>query len=363
MVAIGRRLAQATGREATSLSMRVASVIGPREIRLEEAPMPSAGRGEALVRIKAVGLCGSDLQYYAHGRIGDQSLPNGHILGHEVAGIVEALGPEADGPPPGTPVAVDPAIPCGRCRYCLGGDPNLCRRLRFFGSPPMPGGLREYLAHPSHLLLPLPPGISYPVGAVIEPLGVAIHAVDLGHIGVGDRVAVLGCGPIGLLVARMAQLAGAGQVYATEPLAHRRQAAPRFGVTVALDPAQEDVVQGILDRTDGEGVDVAFEAAGSEEASRQTVEVVRPGGTIVLIGYWKTADVTLPGIRAMRKGLTLRFVRRMKHTFPRAMDLARRGLVDLQALVTHEFKLPDVAEGFIRAERRGPDVIKTIITL
>lgn len=343
--------------------MRVANVIGPREIRLEEAPIPSPGRGEALVRIKAVGLCGSDLQYYAQGRIGDQSLSTGHILGHEVAGVVEALGPEADGPPPGTPVAVDPAIPCGRCRFCLGGNPNLCRSLRFFGSPPTPGALREYIAHPSHLLLPLPPGTSYPVGAAVEPLGVAIHAVDLGHIVLGDRVAVFGCGPIGLLVARMAQLAGAGQVYATEPLAHRRQAAPGFGVAVALDPARDDVVKEILNRTDGEGVGVAFEVAGSREATRQTVEVVRPGGTIVLVGYWKTEDVTLPGIRAMRKGLTIRFVRRMKHTFPRAMDLARRGVVDLQALITHEFKLPDVAEGFIRAERRVPDVIKAIITL
>ncbi|HSB80626.1 MAG TPA: alcohol dehydrogenase catalytic domain-containing protein [Candidatus Methylomirabilis sp.] len=343
--------------------MQVANVIGPREIRLDEAPIPTPGRGEVLVRIRAVGLCGSDLQYYAQGRIGDQTLSCGHILGHEVAGVVEALGPEADGPPPGTPVVVDPAMPCGRCRFCLGGDPNLCRSLRFFGSPPTPGALREYIAHPSRLLLPLPPGISYPVGAAIEPLGVAIHAVDLGHIALGDRVAVFGCGPIGLLVARMAQLAGAAQVSAVEPLAHRRQAALRFGASVALDPAQGDVVKEILDRTDGEGVDVAFEVAGSREATRQTVEAVRPGGTIVLIGYWKTEDVTLPGIRAMRKGLTIRFVRRMKHTFPRAMNLVGRGVVDLQALITHEFNLPDVAEGFIRAERRGPDVIKAVIRL
>jgi L-iditol 2-dehydrogenase len=325
--------------------------------------MPTPGRGEVLVRVKAVGLCGSDLQYYAQGRIGDQSLSTGHVLGHEVAGVVEALGPEADGPPPGTPVAVDPAMPCGRCRFCLGGDPNLCRSLRFFGSPPTPGALREYISHPSHLLFALPSGTSYPVGAAIEPLGVAIHAVDLGHIVLGDRVAVLGCGPIGLLVIRAAQLAGAGQVYAAEPLAHRRQAAPRFGASVALDPAEGHVVKEILERTEGEGVDVAFEVAGSWEATRQIVDVVRPGGTIVLIGYWKTEDVTLPGIRAMRKGLTIRFVRRMKHTFPRAMDLVRRGLVDLEALITHEFKFPEVAEGFTRAERRSPDVIKAIITL
>ena len=218
--------------------MRVAKIIGPREIRLEEAPTPSPGRGEALVRVKAVGICGSDLQYYAQGRIGDQSLPAGHILGHEVAGVVEALGPEAEGPPPGTPVVVDPASPCGQCRFCLAGNPNLCRSLRFFGSPPTPGALCEFLVHPSRLLLPLSSGFAYSFGAAIEPLGVAIHAVDLGHIALGDRVAVFGCGPIGLLISRVAQLAGTRQVYVSEPLTHRRQAAVQFGAAVALDPSR-----------------------------------------------------------------------------------------------------------------------------
>lgn len=343
--------------------MLVAKVIAPREIQLGEAPIPSPGPGEALVRVKAVGLCGSDLQYYAQGRIGDLHFSTGHILGHEVAGVVEALGPETDGPLPGTPVAVDPAINCGWCRFCIAGDPNFCLNLRFFGSPPTPGALCEYLTHPSRFLIPLPAGMPLPVAAAVEPLGVAIHAVDLGHLVVGDRVAVLGCGPIGLLVARVAQLAGASRVYATEPLAHRREAARRFGAEAALDPSTDDVVRDITERTGGEGVDVAFEVAGSQSATEQAVEVVRPGGTLVLLGYWKTDQVTLPGIRAMRKGLTIRFVRRMKNTFHRAMDLVQKGLVDLPALITHEFPLKDVVEAFARAEQRAPNIIKAVVTL
>lgn len=343
--------------------MRVAKVIAPREIRLEDAPVPSPGPGEALVRIKAVGLCGSDLSYYAHGRIGELQLPTSHILGHEVSGLVEALGADTAGPAPGTPVVVDPAIPCGGCRFCSEGHPNLCRHLRFFGSPPTPGALREFLTHPSHLVLPLPPGTTYPVGAVSEALGVAIHAVDLGHLRVGGSVAVFGCGPIGLLIARVAQLAGAGQVIASEPLAHRRRASAHFGVTAALDPDHDVVVQAIQDRTGGEGVDLAFEAAGSETATIQAVEGLRPGGTLVLVGYWKTDHVTLPGIQAMRKGLTIRFVRRMKHTFPRALDLVQRGLVDLPALISHEFKFAEIFEAFARAERRSPDVLKAVVTI
>jgi len=344
-------------------SMRVARVIGPHEIRLDEAPVPLPASGEVLVRIRAVGICGSDLQYYANGQIGGHHLPAGHILGHEVAGVVEALGPGTQGPSPGTPVVVDPAIPCRGCRYCVAGHPNLCKNLRFFGSPPTDGALREYLTHPSHLVLPLPSGVTFAVGAVSEALGVALHVVDLSHLKVGHSVAVFGCGPIGLLIARVAQLGGANPVLASEPLLHRRCAAALFGVEAALDPARDDVVRAIRERTGGDGVDVAFEAAGSESATIQAVDVVRPGGTLVLVGYWNTDQVGLPAIRAMRKGLTIRFVRRMKHTFPRSLDLLQRGLVNLPALISHEFEFSAVPKAFVRAEKRSPDFLKTVITL
>lgn len=341
--------------------MRVARVMAPHVMRLDDVAMPVPGSGEALVRITAVGICGSDLQYYAQGRIGELEFGAGHILGHEVAGVVEALAPGADGPSPGTAVAVDPAIPCGRCRFCVAGDPNFCERLQFFGSPPRHGALQQYIAHPSRLLLPVPAEWSPAATAVLEPLGVAIHAVDLGHLSVGDTVAVFGCGPIGLMIARVAQLAGARLVCATEPLPHRRAAAARFGATTALDPAACDVVREMKGQTDGYGVDVAFEAAGSESATVQAIQALRPGGTLVLLGYWNQDQVTIPGITAMRKGLTVRFVRRMKNTFDRAVDLARRGLVDVASLVTHEFSLEQAAEAFVRAERRGPDILKAVI--
>ena len=233
--------------------MRLAELTAPRAIRVTDARMPTAGPQEVLVRIRAVGICGSDLHYYAEGRIGDQQLVPGHVLGHEVAGVVEALGPGAEGPPPGTPVAVDPAIHCGRCRHCAAGNPNFCARLRFFGSPPTPGALREYLSHPSHLVTPLPEDMSLAEGALLEPLGVAIHAVDLGHLAVGDAVAVFGCGPIGLLIARVAQLAGARLVCATELLPHRAAAAGGLGLPLALDATRQDIVPQIMDRTGGGG--------------------------------------------------------------------------------------------------------------
>ena len=203
--------------------------MAPRDIRLGGRPVPVPAPGEALVRIRAVGICGSDL-HYAHGRIGDVRSAPGHILGHEVSGVVEALGPGTAGPVPGTPVAVDPAIHCGTCRFCAEGHPNLCRDLRFFGSPPTPGALREYLTHPAHLLHPLPPALTFPVGATIEPLGVAIHAVDLGTSPSARRWPSSAAGPVGLMIAGVAQLAGARLVCAAEPLPHRRKIAAQFGV-------------------------------------------------------------------------------------------------------------------------------------
>ena len=343
--------------------MRVARVMAPHVIRLDDAAIPVPGSGEALVRITAVGICGSDLQYYAQGRIGELEFGAGHVLGHEVAGVVEALGPGADGPPLGTAVAVDPAIPCGHCRFCAAGDPNFCERLQFFGSPPRNGALQQYVTHPNRLLLPVPTEWSPATTAVLEPLGVAIHAVDLGHLTVGDSVAVFGCGPIGLMIVRVAQLAGARMVCATEPLPHRRAAATRFGAGTVLDPAAQDVAREIKVHTDGYGVDVAFEAAGSEAATAQAIQALRPGGTLVLLGYWKQDQVAIPGITAMRKGLTVRFVRRMKNTFERAIDLASRGMVDVASLVTHEFSLEQAAEAFVRAERRGPDILKVVIRI
>lgn len=342
-------------------TMRVARITGPGQVRVEEAERPMPGPGEVLVRVRAVGICGSDLQYFAQGRIGDVALPAGHVLGHEVAGVVEALGAGVRQPSPGTLVAVDPAIPCGACRYCLDGNANFCSHLRFFGSPPVHGALCEFLAHPASLVYPLPAGLAPRVAAVVEPLGVALHALDLGHLRLGESAAVFGCGPIGLLILRAAILAGAGRLLASEPLKHRREVASTWGAE-AFDPSSEDVVAAIRKRT-GDGVDLAVEAAGSPEATRQAVEALRPGGRLVLVGYWKQEEVPFPGIRAMRKGLTVRFVRRMRATFPRAIELALTGRVDLAALISHEFPLKDIATAFGVAERRAPDVLKVVVTI
>jgi len=302
----------------------------------------------SLVRVSAVGICGSDLHWWDEGAIGDATLAHPLVLGHEGAGVI------AEGPRRGERVAIDPAITCGTCRACRDGYANLCYRIRFAGHGETDGMMRELMSWPTELLHPLPDGVCDADGALLEPLGVALHSVDLGHLPFGGTASVIGCGPIGLLLIAVLKAAGASSVLAVEPLAHRREAASRYGADLVAEP-------GLADLT-GAGVDVAFEAAGgrfgSGDAVRLALESVRPGGRVVLAGIPGDDAITLQASVARRKGLTIAMVRRMNHVYPRAISLAARGVVDLGALVSRRAGLGSAAAAFgDAADRTGLKVI------
>jgi L-iditol 2-dehydrogenase len=329
----------------------VARLHGPGDVRIGDEARPEPEPGQSLVRVTAVGLCGSDLHWYDEGGIGDARLERPLVIGHELAGVVAA------GPRRGQRVAVDPAIACGRCRLCRAGHHNLCPDMRFAGHGHCDGGLREYLAWPDELLHPLPDEIGDAEGALLEPLGVALHALDLGHVRVGATVAVVGCGPIGLLLVRAARLAGAVTVLAVDPLDHRREAALRLGADHAwTPPTVPDRVGATVDL----GVDVAFEVAGTDDAVDTAVLTARPGARVVLVGIPDGDTTTFRASVARRKGLTLALARRMNHAYPRAIDLVRRGLIDVSPLVTERYPLPEAASALAAATtRRGLKVVVT----
>ena len=210
--------------------MRVARLHGSGDIRVSDEAVPEPGPGEQLVRVKAVGICGSDLHWCDQGGIGDAQISHPLVLGHEGAGVI------ADGPRRGERVAIDPAIPCGVCRSCRDGYRNLCPRVRFAGHGGTDGMMREFMTWPDELLHPLPDELSDADGAVLEPLGVALHGYDLGHLPLGGTAAVIGRGPIGLLVIQVLRAAGARSVLAADPLPHRREAAAKFGADQVIDP-------------------------------------------------------------------------------------------------------------------------------
>jgi L-iditol 2-dehydrogenase len=317
-----------------------------QDVRLAEEPVPVPAEGESLVRVTAVGLCGSDLHWYEDGGIGDARITQPLVGGHELAGVVTG------GPLDGVHVAVDPAIPCHRCDLCLRGHPNLCRHLVFAGHSTRDGGFQQYLAWPTARLHRLPEALTDADGAMLEPLGVAVHAVDLGHIPLGGSVAVIGCGPIGLLLIQVARAAGAARVLAAEPLAHRRDAAATWGADEVLDPGDPAYTARLAEFSAGLGVDVAFEVAGTDPAIAAAMDAVRPGGRVVLAGIPSTEASAFPASTARRKGLTIALVRRMKEVYPRATAMVVAGLVDVRGLVTHRFPLTDVDAAFTAAVAR-----------
>ena len=319
--------------------MRAARLVAVGDLRVtDEAPPPPAQPGMSLVRVSAVGICGSDLHWWDEGAIGDAKLTDPLVLGHEGAGVVES------GPLAGRLVAIDPAIPCEVCRACRDGYRNLCLSLTFAGHGKTDGMLRELMTWPAARLHPLPETMSAADGAMLEPLGVAIHALDLGHLPFAGTASVIGCGPIGLLLIQLLKAAGASSVLAAEPLAHRREAALTCGADAVIGPDEAGLGEA--------GADVAFETAGGAETVQLAMTSVRPGGRVVLAGIPGDDTTSFAASVARRKGLTIALVRRMNEVYPRAISLAERGVVRLDALVTGRFGMDAAADAFGQAARR-----------
>ena len=350
-----------------SETMWAARLYAARDIRIERVPLPhQPGSGEALVRVEATGICGSDLHTYGDACIGDVKLESPLVLEHEFAGRVIATGPESrDGNDNslavGARVAIDPAVACHRCEFCERGHPNLCRRLHFCGLWPDDGSLREYLTVPARTCFQLPSSVSSEEGALLEPLGVALHAVDLAHLRVHESVAVLGAGPIGLLILKVALLSGAHPVFVTDRLPWRLEYARRFGAHDVIPIDQIDPVKAIVDLTRGRGVDVVIEAAWGGLAVEQAIDMACLGGRVILVGIPSESSLTLPAAPARRKGLTVKFSRRMKHTYNRTIEMVRTGRVSLADLITHRFPLTEAAKAFALNAAYEDEVVKVII--
>jgi L-iditol 2-dehydrogenase len=329
--------------------MKTFRLHAPSDLRLHDEADPIAGPGQQIVRVKAVGICGSDIHWFADGGIGDARITLPLILGHEFAGLTEN----------GRRVAVDPAISCGNCESCLHGYPNLCHQVIFAGHDVQDGALCESMAWNDNNLIPLPDSLSFADGAMLEPLGVAIHAVDLAHLKTGMTIGVYGCGTIGLLIVQLAKLSGASRVIATEKLSHRLKTAKDLGALYSFKAEEGFDIRQVMEVTGGRGVDVAFEVAGEQAAIDTAIATVVPGGKVILVGIPTDDRTSFPASVARRKGLTIKLIRRMKHSYPRAIDLVSRGLVDVRSLITHIIPFEKTAEAFAIAQKR--EGIKVII--
>lgn len=341
--------------------MKAVQWVAPRQLRVIDMEKPVPKPHEALVRLESVGVCGSDVHYYLEGRIGNQVLAGPTILGHEYAGIVESTGTAADAALVGKRVAVEPGIPCMKCEWCRSGHYNVCRTMYFPGGPGCDGALRDYMTVHAGFCYRVPDAVGPSAAAMLEPLAVALHTVELAEVKAGETAAVIGLGTIGLLVAQVLKLSGVCKLYGSDLLAYRVAAAARYGVDRAIDASREDTVGRILGETDGRGVDVAIDCSNRGEPLAQVCRIARPAGRCVLTGISGNDYDAIAVSDARRKELTLRWCRRFRHNYPAAIALLDAGKVDVLSLITHSFRLEEASQAFELVANNADNVIKASV--
>src|SRR5271165_2331494 len=335
--------------------MKAVVIHAPRDLRIDDIERPTTGAGEVMVRVKAGGICGSDLHYYQDGGFGTVRIQEPMILGHEMAGEVVEVGAGVNGLAVSDRVAVNPSRPCGHCRYCLEGIPQHCLDMRFYGSamrmPHMQGGFREFLVCPAAQAVRVPPDVPLELAAFAEPLSVCLHAARQAASVHGKRVLVTGVGPIGALCVIVARHGGAREVVVTDlaeaPLAMARRVGAELALNVAADPRA-------LDRfgADKGHFDVAFEASGAGPALAGALQVVRPGGTIVQVGIGGS-DAKIPLNMLVAKEITLRGTFRFHEEFAWAVDLLSRRALDVMPLLTEILPIDEAVRAFELAGDRS----------
>lgn len=344
-------------------SMKAAQFIGLRSAAVRDVSAPSPpGVGELLIRVRAVGICGSDGHYYLQGRIGDQRLEYPFTFGHECSGVVEACGPQTDGFIRGDRVAVDPAVSCGECDQCRAGRFHTCRRLRFLGCPgQLPGALSTFILMPARNCYTLPEGMSDTLGALSEPLSIGIYTVEFIQPALVKSLGILGSGPIGLSVLLAARAAGLQDIHVTDKVNDRLKAAENAGAVWTGNPDRVDVVSEVLKRR--KGLDAVIECCGDPEALDQAVELLNPGGTLLIVGIPEVDRVCFDIHKLRRKEISVRNVRRQNQCTRKALDLMASGSVEAGFLATHTFPIEEIERAMEIVIARADGVIKAVITL
>jgi L-iditol 2-dehydrogenase len=342
--------------------MKAAFLTGIRQLEIRETVQPEIGDPHSvLLRVGVVGVCGSDVHYYTAGRIGTLVAEYPEWTGHECAATVVAVGNQVRRATVGQRVAVDPLIPCGHCDQCLSGREHTCRYQNFLACPGQgPGALAEYLVMPERSCYPIPDGMTMVQAAVIEPLSIGLYAQRLAQMPPGAKIAILGSGPIGLCVLLASHAAGDCTVYATDLLDERLEVARRCGATWTGNPRQIDVVHAILE-LEPLGVDFVFECAGQQETLDQAIELLKPGGTVLLIGIPEVDRVSFSIHTLRRQEIRLQNVRRQNQCMAAAIELVSKGAINLDQLVTHHFSFAETKQAFDLVADYRDGVVKAVV--
>lgn len=331
-----------------------------RKLEFQNVPMPTVGGGEVGIAIKHVGICGSDMHFFNGDaqKIFPNALP--FILGHECGGIIYEVGADVTDFKAGDIVAIEPGVPCGKCEFCQTGRYNLCKKVRFMATPPYNGGLQKYISYPAHKVYKLPDNMTTMEGALLEPLSVGLHAVERGVVKLGNTVAILGGGCIGMCTLLAAKAYGASRIIVVDVIDSHLDMALRIGATDVVNSKKEDAAEVINTITGGEGADVVFETAGIAATAAQTSYIVKRGGTIVMVGNI-FGDVPFSFRNLYIKEAQIKSVFRYHSTYPTAIEAVASGRIDIKSIVTGVFDFEDAAEGFIQALDNKDKCIKNVI--
>lgn len=343
--------------------MKSAVLIAPQRFEIRQQAEPVAQLDQARVRVRAVGVCGSDLHMFSEGSIGGITIADAggpFVPGHECMGVVEDVGPQADRSLIGQRVFVEPAVPCGRCRWCLEGKPNVCPHHTFMGLPPQDGCLSQSMLHPAALCEVIPDDVSDDEAVLLEPLSIAVHSIDRVGPLPGRSAVVLGSGPIGLVHVLLLARSGVSPLIVTDVLDYRLDLARRLGATHTFNPRHVDVPQAVRELT-GQGADYVFECAGQAETFAQMVEIAGPAARIGVVGIPAEDRLAYRHSVARRKGLDILMIRRANLTFGRALARLRNEHLPLKALATHHWPLEQCQQAFETAAGYRDGVVKAIV--
>ena len=344
---------------------KAAYMHGTDKMIIKEIDVPEIKKDQVLVQLEYVGICGSDVHYYHSGRCGsyEVDLNEDFMLGHECAGTVVEIGEDVTSLQVGDRVALEPGITCGTCEFCKAGKYNLCPDVVFLATPPVQGCYEEYIAFPENMCFKLPDNVSTKEGALIEPLSVGFHAANQGNVQVGDTVVILGGGCIGLVTLLSCKAHGAGKIILADIVDARLEKAKELGATHVINSKEVDVKEEIARLTEGRGVDIVFETAGSPVTIAQTPFLVCKGGTIVLVGISAQEEINYNFAQIMDKEATIKSVFRYRNIYPKAIAAVASGAIDVNNIVTHEFDLEHIQEAFEEAVNNKTDLVKAVIKI
>ncbi|MCI9580693.1 MAG: NAD(P)-dependent alcohol dehydrogenase [Oscillospiraceae bacterium] len=344
-------------------TMKVAVMEGIGKMGYTQRPIPAPKADEVLVKLEYVGICGSDMHYYETGAIGDYVVKPPFVLGHEPGGTVVGVGSHVTHLKVGDKVALEPGKTCGHCEFCRQGKYNLCPDVVFFATPPVDGVFQEYVAHEAALCFKLPENVSTLEGALIEPLAVGFHAANQGGAHAGQTAVVMGAGCIGLVSMMALKAEGVSRVYVVDVMAKRLEKALELGADGVINGKDEDAVEAVRKLTGGAGCDLVIETAGTEFTTRQAIHMTKKGASIVLVGYSKTGEMTLPMSLALDKELTFKTVFRYRHIYPMAIDAVAAGKVNLKGIVTDIFDFDDIQNAMDRSVADKANIVKAVVRI